>query len=184
MSVDPSTYARAYSRALYRSAVERQELEVVVSDMNALAAQWRESKELRLFCSQYQSGNTRSHEQWVDTLWGTTFSDSLLVLLRALAHRGQLELIPSILEYFHKRYDQERDCAHVVLTFAEPPTDLMVEQMREKILKARGGTLQMQVTVNPELIAGFVMTLNDQRIDASMSGRLNRLRLGLQKPGV
>jgi F0F1-type ATP synthase delta subunit len=42
----------------------------------------------------------------------------------------------------------------------------------------------MQVAVDPELIAGFVMTMNDQRIDASMSGRLNRLRLGLQKPGA
>jgi len=184
VSVAPSTYARAYSRALYLSAVERQELPVVVEDMNALAAQWRESKELRIFCKQHQSGNTHSHEHWVDTLWGTTFSNSLLVLLRALAHRGQLELIPSILEHFHERYDRERHCAHVTLTFAEPPTDDMVDQMREKILKDRGGTLQMQVTVNPELIAGFVVTLNDQRIDASMSGRLNRLRLGLQKPGV
>jgi F0F1-type ATP synthase delta subunit len=56
--------------------------------------------------------------------------------------------------------------------------------MRDKILKVHGGTLQMQVAVDPELIAGFVMTMNDQRIDASMSGRLNRLRLGLQKPGA
>jgi F-type H+-transporting ATPase subunit delta len=184
VSVDISIYARAYARALYFSAVERQELDEVVSDMNALAAQWRESKELRVICKQYQPGNTHSHEQWVDTLWGKTFSGTLLVLLRSLAHRGQLELIPSILEYFHKRYDEGRRCAHVSLTFAEPPTEHMVAQMREKILKVRGGTLQMQVTVNPELIAGFVMTLNDQRIDASMAGRLNRLRLGLQKPGV
>jgi len=184
VSVDPSTYARAYARALYRSAVERQELEGVVSDMNALATQWRESQELRVFCKQYHRGNTRSHEQWVDTLWGTTFSVPLLVLLRALAHRGQLELIPSILEQFHERYDRERHCAHVALTFAEPPTDDMVDQMRDKILKVHGGTLQMQVAVDPELIAGFVMTMNDQRIDASMSGRLNRLRLGLQKPGA
>jgi F-type H+-transporting ATPase subunit delta len=184
VSVDASSYARAYARALYGAAVEREELAVVVADMNALAAQWRESRELRLACNVYHPGNTQSHEQWVDALWGTTFTGTLLVLLRSLAHRGQLELIPSILEYFHKLYDQGRHCAHVALTFAESPTDAMVDQMREKILKARGGTLQMQVTVNPELIAGFVMTINDQRVDASMSGRLNRLRLGLQKPGV
>ena len=104
--------------------------------------------------------------------------------MRALAHRGQLELIPSILEDFHTLYDRGRRNVHVELTFASPPAEAVVQEMREKILKARGGTLQMQVTVNPELIAGFVMTLNDQRIDASMSGRLNRLRLGLRKPGV
>ncbi len=184
MSVDAATYSRAYARALYRSSVERQELAVVVADMNALAAQWRESRELRLACKEYHPGNTTSHEQWVDTLWGRTFSEALLVLLRALAHRGQLELIPSILQDFHTLYDRERRNVHVELTFASPPAEAVVQEMREKILKARGGTLQMQVTVNPELIAGFVMTLNDQRIDASMSGRLNRLRLGLRKPGV
>jgi F0F1-type ATP synthase delta subunit len=64
------------------------------------------------------------------------------------------------------------------------PTEAMVEQVRAEILRARGGTLQMQVTVAPELIAGFVITLGDQRIDASMAGRLSRLRMGLRKPGV
>ena len=184
MSVDASSYARAYARALYGAAVERQELAMVVSDLNALAAQWRESRELRLACNEYHPGNVRSHEEWVDRLWGKTFSEALLVLLRALAHRGQLELIPAILEQFHERYDRERQNVHVDLCFAQPPSEEEVDQIRQKILKARGGTLQMQVTVNPELIAGFVLTLNDQRVDASMSGRLNRLRLGLQKPGV
>jgi len=184
VSVDASTYSRAYARALYRSSVERQELAGVVADMNALAAQWRESRELRLACNEYHAGNTQSHEQWVDALWGTTFSEALLVLLRALAHRGQLELIPAILDYFHKQYDQGRGNIHAELACAETPAEAVVQELREKILKARGGTLQMQVTVNPALIAGFVLTINDQRIDASMSGRLNRLRLGLQKPGI
>jgi len=184
VSVDASTYSRAYARALYRSSVERQELAGVVADMNALGDQWRESRELRLVCSEYHPGNTKSHEQWVDALWGKTFSEALLVLLRALAHRGQLELIPSILQDFHILYDQGRRNIHVELSCATPPTEEVVQDLRDKILKARGGTLQMQVTVNPDLIAGFVLTMNDQRIDASMSGRLNRLRLGLKKPGV
>lgn len=184
MSDRATLYARAYARALYRSAVERQELEAVVADMNALAAQWRESLELRQFCKRAHPGNAASHEHAVAALWGKTFTESVLALLRALARREQLELIPFVLEQFHTRYDRERHCTHVDVAFAVPPTEAMLEQVRAEILRARGGTLQMQVTVAPELIAGFVITLGDQRIDASIAGRLNRLRMGLRKPGV
>lgn len=105
-------------------------------------------------------------------------------MLRSLSHREQLGLLPLILEHFHERYDQERRCTHADVAFAVSPDDAMLEQVRQEILKTRGGTLRMEVRVVPELIAGFVITLGDQRIDASMAGRLNRLRMGLRKPGV
>lgn len=177
-------FSRAYARALYRSAVERQELEAVVADMHALAAQWRGSPELRRFCRSVHPGNARSHERLVDDLWGKTFTESVLTLLRFLSRRDQLALIPFILDAFHERYDRGRRCMYADVVFAVSPDDAMLERVRQEILKARGGTLRMAVKVDPELIAGFVITLEDQRIDASMAGRLKRLRMGLRKPGL
>jgi len=177
-------YARAYSRALYRSAVERQELDAVVADMKALDAQWKGSVELRRFCKMHHPGNTRSHELLVDGLWGNSFTAPVLVLLRTLSHRDQLEIIPLVIQQFQIRDDHEQHCTHVALAFALQPTEETLEQIRERVAEARGPLMRMQVEVDADLIAGFMITLDDHRIDASLAGRLKRLRMGLRNPGM
>ncbi len=177
-------YARAYARALYGSAVERHELDTIVADMKALDDQWQGSVELRHFCHRHHPGNTRSHELLVDGLWGHSFAAPVLVLLRTLAHREQLTLIPQVIVQFMIRHDHEQHCTHVDVAVALPPTEEILAQIRERVAQAHGPLMRMQVKVDADLIAGFMITLDDHRIDASMAGRLNRLRLGLQKPGL
>jgi len=177
-------YARAYARALYLSAVERQELDDVVADMKALEAQWQGSIELRRFCQGHHPGNTRSHERLVDGLWGQSFTAPVLVMLRTLSHREQLNIIPLTIVQFMIRHDREQHCSHVDLAFALQPTEETLAQLRERVAEARGSLMRMHVKVDADLIAGFVITLDDHRIDASMAGRLKRLRMGLRKPGV
>jgi F-type H+-transporting ATPase subunit delta len=176
-------YARAYARALYLSAVERQELDDVVADMKALEAQWQGSIELRRFCKGHHPGNTRSHELLVDGLWGKSFTAPVLVMLRTLSHREQLDIIPLAIVQFMIRYDREQHCSHVDLAFALPPTEETLAQLRERVAEARGPLMRMHVKLDADLIAGFVITLDDHRIDASMAGRLKRLRMGLKNPG-
>jgi len=174
--------ARAYARALFRSAVERDELAAVVEDIAALEAQWSGSLELRRFCKGHHAGNAKRHEQCVDDVWGATFTQSLRILLKTLAHREQLGLIPLVIVQFTERLDREQRRTHVEVEFAVDPTDAMVDQIRQLVRGARGAEMRMQVRTTPELIAGFRITLDDQRIDASMAGRLQRLRLGFRKP--
>ena len=184
MTDNDAICARAYSRALYRSAVERQELGAVVADMKALDAQCQGSIELRRFCKAHHPGNTCSHERLVDGLWGKSFTAPVLVLLRTLSHRDQLDIIPLLIVQFLIRDDHERHCTHVDLAFAMQPTEETLAQIRERVSEARGPLMRMQVKVDTDLIAGFMITLDDHRIDASMAGRLKRLRMGLQNPGI
>lgn len=184
MRDNDAIYARAYARALYRSAVERQELDAVVADVKALEAQWQGSIELRRFCKAHHPGNTRSHELLVDGLWGKSFTAPVLVMLRTLSHRDQLDIIPRVIVQFLIRDDHEQHCTHVDLAFATQPAEETLAQIRERISEARGPLMRMQVKVDADLIAGFMITLDDHRIDASMAGRLKRLRMGLRKPGV
>ena len=174
--------ARAYSRALYRSAVERLELDAVVADMKALEAQWQGSIELRRFCKMHHPGNTRSHERLVDGLWGNSFTAPVLVLLRTLSHRDQLDIIPLVIQQFQIRDDHEQHCTHVDLSFALQPSEETLAQIRERVSEARGPLMRMHVKVDKDLIAGFMITLDDHRVDASLAGRLKRLRMGLQNP--
>ena len=165
MTDNDAICARAYSRALYRSAVERQELADVVADMKALEAQWEGSIELRRFCKAHHPGNSRTHELLVDGLWGKSFTAPVLVLLRTLSHRDQLDIIPLVIVQFLIRDDQEQHCTHVDLAFAMQPTEEALAQIRARVSEARGPLMRMQVKIDANLIAGFMITLDDHRIE-------------------
>ncbi len=63
------------------------------------------------------------------------------------------------------------------------PTEEQVARVRNWVAATRGPA-KMEVTVltDPELIAGMRLFVDDTRIDASLAGRLKRLRVSLRKP--
>jgi F-type H+-transporting ATPase subunit delta len=60
-------------------------------------------------------------------------------------------------------------------TAAELP-DQTIERMKEWMRGATGGEAELETTVNPDLIGGFIFRLNFRQIDASVSSQLSALR--------
>ena len=48
---------------------------------------------------------------------------------------------------------------------------------------ARATTLELDVRIDPRLLAGFTVRIDDRVLDASLAGRLARLRQALTDPG-
>ena len=182
MTSSNSVYARAYARGLLMSAGEHGETEAVTQDMLALDAQWHGSPELRGFCTGHLPGNPARHARLVDNLWGETFSRLVIFLLRILAMRGHLRLIPLITEQYSLLSDRQRGCTNVRACFACEPQPEEVERVRQLVADSRGPVMNLTVEVVPELIAGFRLFIDDERVDASLAGRIARIRYGLSKP--
>jgi F0F1-type ATP synthase delta subunit len=58
----------------------------------------------------------------------------------------------------------------------------MLMGVHDLIRTQYGSEYRIVPIVDPDLIAGFRITINDIRVDASLAGRLKRLRQALQKP--
>lgn len=175
-------YARAYARALLGSAEVRHEVESVTQDMLALELQWDGSPELRLFCTRHLPGSPLQQAGLVDQVWGHTFTPAVILFLKLLAQWGHLRLIPLITEQFQALADRAQGCQNVVATFACEPQPSEVEQVRQLVAKAYGPILKLTVKVDPALLAGVCIRVNDKQVDASLAGRIARLRNGLKKP--
>ena len=180
--IGEGVYARAYARALFGSAVQRGELESVTQDVLALEKQWQGSQELRSFSQSHLPGDLRNHARIVDQIWGSSFTHSVIHLLKILAQWDHLRLIPLITRHFQAFADRAQNCSNVHAWFASEPRQEEITHVRQLVADAYGPVMKLTVAVDPSLIAGVRIFINDKRVDASLAGRITRMRYGLSKP--
>jgi F-type H+-transporting ATPase subunit delta len=175
-------YARAFARALYGAAAALRDRSEVTRDVLALRQQWDGSPELRLFCRSRQRGSADERAAFVGRLWGDSLARTTSAFLMMLARRHQLAMLPSVVRQYQALDDRARGCSEVRIGFACEPDDGQVDQIRRLVAAAYGPLMNVHVKVVPELIAGVRFSVNDKRVDATLAGRLARLRAGLLKP--
>jgi F-type H+-transporting ATPase subunit delta len=97
-----------------------------------------------------------------------------LVLL--IARRGRLAILPRVADEFKRLVDREHGIVVANVTSAQPlePADLAA--VAERVAAMAGARVEVQAAVDPELIGGLTVRVGDRLIDASVRGRLARLR--------
>jgi len=100
-----------------------------------------------------------------------------------LVRRKSTGLIPAISSRYRALLDKQDNIERVVLETARP----LEAETRKAILNAwtrvkNGSTVIAVETVKPELLGGFRFNAGSVRYDASIAGRLQRLRADLARP--
>ncbi len=175
-------YARAFAKALHGLAKDRNQIEAVAQDVEALGQQWEGSPELRNFCQGFMATSPDRRAQMVGDLWQGSLCQIVLDFLMVLARRKQLALLPKIVVQYQRIADRTQGRNNVRITFATPPHEEQITQIRNQVAQSHGALMKVTVKVDPSLIAGVRFFVNDKRVDASMAGRLKRLRTGLMRP--
>jgi F-type H+-transporting ATPase subunit delta len=104
-------------------------------------------------------------------------SDEIVVnFLRLIAEKGRAAELADIVEELDVLVAQEKRILDVELTTATVLTDDEFDQILEQIQAASGRKVQAERKVDPELIGGIVLQAGSMRLDASVRGRLERLR--------
>jgi F-type H+-transporting ATPase subunit delta len=99
--------------------------------------------------------------------------------LRLLSDKGRSGQIQEIHREFERLMAAEERRLEVELTTARELTDEDERRILEQIERASGRTVEATRRVDPSLIGGVVLQAGSLRVDASVRGRLERLRLEL-----
>lgn len=79
-----------------------------------------------------------------------------------------------------KLYRSQHHIYLVTVTSAAPMAQAEEERLRKLILRhLDGGTMEYHHRVDPSLIGGFTVTINNEKLDASVADELKQLRLKL-----
>jgi len=165
---------RLYARALFQAAEEQGRVEAVHRDLGAFADAVLGSPELTAFLQNPQVEPTAKAGVLGELADG---SDPLVHnFLRLLAMKGRAGQIPGIRDEFQALVDRAQGRVAVELTTAFELTDDEAASIVAQIEQASGRTVEATRKVDPELVGGLILQAGSLRVDASVRGRLDRLR--------
>ncbi len=173
----PTGSARRYADALFSIARERDTIDAWAAELASLRALASTRQGLRVLESPDLSPaqKRRAVEAAVGPL-----SRETAALLDLLLRRKRARLLPALAEAYEERVRAHRGIALAVVTTAVP-LDQADRELIARWLRARlSRQVEIREQVDPEIIGGVVVRVGDQLIDASVRGRLERLRRRLR----
>jgi F-type H+-transporting ATPase subunit delta len=165
---------RMYARALYEAAREQDRVDVARDQIAELAGALEASPELEAFLAnpQLDPGAKASVLEQV-TEGGDPIVRNFVRLVASKGRGGQLR---AIAEEFEAIVDQEQGRLKVELTTAYALGEDEARSIVGRIEQASGRTVEASRSVDPDLIGGMILQAGSLRVDASVRGRLDRLR--------
>jgi F-type H+-transporting ATPase subunit delta len=165
---------RIYARALFDAAKEEGRLERVREDLGDFVAAVEEVPELRELLRNPQV-DPRARAAALDDVLGD--ADELVRnFLRLLSEKGRSGQIEEIHREFERLVAADERRLEVELTTARELSDAEERRILEQIEQASGRKVDATRSVDPDLIGGVVLQAGSLRVDASVRGRLERLR--------
>ena len=102
--------------------------------------------------------------------------EEVINFLRLLAEKGRAGELPEIVDELDTLVAADQRILDVELTTATELSDVEFGRILGQIESASGRKVQASRKVDPDLIGGIVLQAGSMRLDASVRGRLNRLR--------
>jgi F-type H+-transporting ATPase subunit delta len=165
---------RIYARALFDAAKEEGRLARVREELGDFVAAVAEVPELRELLRNPQV-DPRARAAALDDVLGD--ADELLRnFLRLLSEKGRSGQIAEIQHELERLAAAEERLLEVELTTAYELSDEEEREILEQIERASGRKVEATRKVDPDLIGGVVLQAGSLRVDASVRGRLTRLR--------
>ena len=108
------------------------------------------------------------------------FDGGVKNFLKLLCDRNLFSSIYGIFKAYDSYSNSQNRVAEAVLSYVTPPSEEQLEKIRGFLLKKYGAAdVSLTMRKEPDLIGGFVLSVNGTEYDRSVKGRLNGLRAEL-----
>ncbi len=121
---------------------------------------------------------TQLAELFVD-ICGDRLNDDGRNMLRLLAERRRLVLLPEIFGLYEQFKNEAEGAIQAQLITAFPATDAQKQTIAAALKQRFGRDVQMEYLTDPTLMGGAVVRAGDLVIDGSVRGKLTRLGTAL-----
>ena len=170
---------RMYARALYEAARHKGRVDAVREELEDFVAAQRDVPELRELLRNPQLDQRVKASALGELLGGE--EELVRNFLLLLAEKGRAGEIEEVAREFERLAAREEGILDVELTTAVELSDEEARDVIAQIEQASGRKVVATRRVDPDLIGGIVLQAGSLRLDASVRGRLNRLRRDLQR---
>ncbi len=171
---------RRYAKALYKFALEKKQASRVYELMKSLSAAFVAEDGLQQVISNPFVSDA-DKIKLLDMVAGATSSDSCYQdFLKLLIENKRVDQIRGIAMAFEDYYRSENNIYRVNVVSAAPMEADEEARLKSLIERHLGeATMEYTTAIDADLIGGFVVNIDSERLDASIKNELKQLRLKL-----
>jgi F-type H+-transporting ATPase subunit delta len=165
---------QVYARALFESAMDNGVLEEMHEQLGMWADALAENKDLQTFFFSPSFTTAEKKDAIRRIIDGG--DERFLNFLELLAERHRLPVTFRIRRAFDDLWREENKLLPVEVTSAVELDEALVSSIGKRIEERTGRRVELTAQVNPDIIGGLVLRVGNKVLDASVHGRLERLR--------
>lgn len=164
-----------YAKAFFEFAKEKGILENVIADVKLLIKSLGEIPEL---AEVFQNPIVKpsGKKAFVSSLLKGKVSEETIDFLNLEIENGREMYTQDILRNMLTIYRKEQGITAVTLTSATPLSKEQEKSVTDLVKKTRNTEVELQTKVDPSLMGGFILRVEDQQYDASVSSRLKQIK--------
>lgn len=174
--------ATRYAKALLDLAREEQSIDAVYKDMQQVVETIADHAELRAVLENPIIKQDKK-EAIVQAVFSKTLQHQVLQFFNIMIRKGRSGLLYGLGKEFINLYYIEKNIKKASVTSAIPLEAEHVQALTRLLEEETGNAILLEQLVDPALIGGLIVRVGDRQIDASVSGKLDRLEKHL-KAGV
>jgi F-type H+-transporting ATPase subunit delta len=171
-----------YAKALFQSAADNDQLDAVFKDMQLLAeiCKFEDFKYMLAIPSMQVSQKC----QLADAIFKKHMSKLSLSLVDLVIKNKREAFLPGIARNYLAFYRKDKGIRTASLVTAAPVDDAAMKAIRDLIEKAYDSEVELTVSVDEDVIGGFVLTVEDLKYDASVASSLKKMKKQLLQTSI
>jgi F-type H+-transporting ATPase subunit delta len=166
--------ARVYAEALFEAAKDKQELDEVREQLGQFADALDQNRELATFFFSPYFSSEEKRDAIRRAISGAR--PELVNFLELLAEKHRMPAIFRIRRELDRLWAQENRQLDVELTSAVELDPEVAKRVSDEISKQTDRTVELESTVDPDILGGLVLRVGNMVLDTSIRTRLERLR--------
>ena len=167
--------AKRYAKSLFSLSEGRGAIEHMEKDAQQIQDVIVNSQELELLLKS-PVVKADAKEKILVSIFDQNISDLTLEFMRILVRKGRESILPSIIQETLSLVRNMRNVRLAEVKTAVPMDDALRERVSKALKHLHDGEVELQETVEPTLLGGFQLFMDNRMIDASIKRELDVLR--------
>jgi len=173
--------ALRYSKAIFNLSANKQQLNSWLYDLEAVVDLLKRHPKIKQYFDAPQIGLETKLEVLKKGI-GAALDSQLLNYLQILLQRKWFIYLPEIVAEYRRKVFKELGILEGQLITAEILKPPIRDNLHAALEKLYQGKLDFKDEVDPKIIGGCIVIIGNRRIDFSIRGKLEQLKLALESP--
>lgn len=175
-----SGIAGRYAGALFDLANDQKALDQVQEDLQGFKALLDESSDLSRLIRSPAISKDDQGKALTAVAKEAGASELTIKFLGLLAEKRRAFALPAVIDAYAALLADEKGEVQAEVISAIALTDAQADDVKAKISKSVGKTVNMTSSVDPSLMGGLVVRVGSRMIDASLKTKLHQLELAMK----